>query len=194
MSDEHQSQITGYIFYIFTYLRFTHHVSRITGLLLVFAILLAFAAPVLAQEPVDPTPVVPVTDDQVNAIAKQLYCPVCENVPLDVCGTRACADWRAEIRAMLEQGKSEAEIKAYFADRYGQRVLATPEARGLDVLVWALPVVGVLAAIGVLVVTLRRLAPGALAAQATPLAKPDYTDLDPEYVDRLERELKELSG
>jgi hypothetical protein len=24
------------------------------------------------------------TDDEVNAIAKQLYCPVCENIPLDV--------------------------------------------------------------------------------------------------------------
>lgn len=163
------------------------------GLLLAFVMLPAFVVPAMAQEPVDPTPVSPVTDDQVNAIAQQLYCPVCENIPLDVCGTRACADWRAEIRAMLEQGKSETEIKAYFADRYGQRVLATPEARGLNVLVWVLPIVGVLAAIGVLAVTLRRLAPGALAAQAPSPARPDYADLDLEYVDRLERELKEFS-
>ena len=34
---------------------------------------------------------IPVTDDQVNAIAHDLYCPVCENTPLDVCGTQACA-------------------------------------------------------------------------------------------------------
>jgi cytochrome c-type biogenesis protein CcmH len=171
----------------------TRHASRIAGLGLILVLLLASAAPVLAQEPVDPTPESPITDDQVNAIAKQLYCPVCENIPLDVCGTRACADWRAEIRAMLEQGKSEAEIKGYFADRYGQRVLATPEARGLNVLVWVLPIIGVLAAVGVLAVTLRRLAPGALAAQAALPARPDYADLDPEYVDRLERELKEFS-
>ena len=26
-----------------------------------------------------------VTDDQVNAVAKKLNCPVCENVPLDAC-------------------------------------------------------------------------------------------------------------
>lgn len=174
--------------------RITCHVSRITVLLLAFATLPVFAAPVLAQEPIEPTPVSPVTDDQVNAIAEQLYCPVCENTPLDVCGTRACSDWRAEIRAMLEQGKSEAEIKGYFAARYGQRVLATPEARGLNVLVWALPVVGVIAAVGVLVVTLRRLAPGALTAQAASPARIDYADLDPEYVERLERELKEFSG
>ena len=45
-----------------------------------------------------------VTDDQVNAIAQQLYCPVCENVPLDVCPTAACAQWRATIREKLEAG------------------------------------------------------------------------------------------
>jgi cytochrome c-type biogenesis protein CcmH len=174
--------------------KITHHASPITGLVLVCAISLSFAAPALAQEPIEPTPLSPVTDDQVNAIAEQLYCPVCENIPLDVCGTRACADWRAEIRAMLEQGKSEAEIKGYFADRYGQRVLATPEARGLNVLVWALPVIGVLAALAVLAVTLRRLAPGALSAQATSPAKVSYAGLDMELVDRLERELKEFSA
>ena len=37
------------------------------------------------------------TDDEVNAIAKRLYCPVCENVPLDVCPTQACAQWRELI-------------------------------------------------------------------------------------------------
>ena len=34
------------------------------------------------------------TDDDVNAVAKQLYCPVCENIPLDACGTAACEQWR----------------------------------------------------------------------------------------------------
>ena len=32
----------------------------------------------------------PPTDDDVNAVAKQLYCPVCENTPIDVCPTQAC--------------------------------------------------------------------------------------------------------
>jgi cytochrome c-type biogenesis protein CcmH len=135
----------------------------------------------------------PVTADDVNRIAKKLFCPVCENVPLDVCGTQACADWRSEIRSMLSQGKSEQEIKAYFADRYGQRVLATPEARGLNTLVWVLPVVGVIAGVVVVVVALRRMAPGALDAEVGQ-AVVSYEDLDPEYVARLERDLQEMSG
>ena len=39
-----------------------------------------------------------ITDDEVNAVAKDVYCPVCESTPLDVCPTAACADWRELIR------------------------------------------------------------------------------------------------
>lgn len=160
--------------------------------------LLAAPAAVRAQDGGTPPPPAGeriVTDDEVNAIAKQLYCPVCENVPLDVCGTKACADWRDEIRAMLEEGRSEAEIKAYFVERYGRRVLATPEARGFDLLLWVLPPVVVIGGAVVLVITLRRMAPGALAAQAAPRqAALQYDDLDPQYVARLERDLEEFAG
>ena len=66
------------------------------------------------------------TDDDVNKIAKQLYCPVCESTPLDVCPTEACRQWREVIRTMLADGKSEAEIKQHFATQYGVRVLNVP--------------------------------------------------------------------
>jgi cytochrome c-type biogenesis protein CcmH len=79
------------------------------------------------------------TQDEVNAIAKQLYCPVCENVPLDVCGTQACAQWRELIREKLIEGWTEDEIKEYFSAQYGDRVLAEPPARGLNWLVYVIP-------------------------------------------------------
>ena len=79
------------------------------------------------------------SDDDVNAIASQLYCPVCENVPLDVCGTQACAQWRALIREKLVEGWSEDQIKEYFSTQYGDRVLAEPPARGLNWLVYVIP-------------------------------------------------------
>jgi cytochrome c-type biogenesis protein CcmH len=162
---------------------------------LVAACLLALASPALAQNGVGPTPQPggQVSDDQVNAVASQLYCPVCQNVPLDVCGTQACADWRAEIRVMLGQGQSVQDIKDTFAARYGQRVLATPEARGLNMLVWVLPVVGVIVGLVVVVIALRRMAPGALDAEVNRAAV-NYDELDPETLARLERDLKEMSG
>jgi len=81
-----------------------------------------WTTPVSAQ---GPTP----TDDEVNRIAKQMYCPVCENTPLDVCPTEACRQWRDLIRTMLAEGKSEEEIKQYFVAQYGIRVLAEPPNR-----------------------------------------------------------------
>ena len=79
------------------------------------------------------------SDDEVNAISKGLYCPVCENVPLDVCPTQACAQWRALIREKLIDGWTEDQIKQYFVDQYGDRVLAQPPARGLNWLIYILP-------------------------------------------------------
>jgi cytochrome c-type biogenesis protein CcmH len=81
------------------------------------------------------------TDDEVNAIAKQLYCPVCENIPLDACGTVACEQWRGIIRDKLKEGWTEDQIKNYFVAQYGDRVLAEPPRRGFNWLVYAVPVV-----------------------------------------------------
>ncbi len=118
------------------------HKNRILHTLLFLALLASFLAPAtaLAQENPPSTP----TDDEVNAIARQLFCPVCENVPLDVCGTQACAQWRELIREKLAEGWSEDEIKQYFADQYGARVLAEPPAEGFNWLVYVIPPVAFL--------------------------------------------------
>ena len=81
------------------------------------------------------------TDDDVNRIAKQLFCPVCESTPLDVCPTEACRQWRDLIRQMLREGKSEDEIKQYFVAQYGARVLAEPPNRLVS---YAVPVIAFL--------------------------------------------------
>jgi len=81
-----------------------------------------------------------VTDDDVNAVAQDLYCPVCENITLDTCGTEACADWRYEIRLQLEAGLNEDEIKADFVRRFGDRVVGTPYDPALRALSLATPV------------------------------------------------------
>ena len=102
--------------------------------LLTFCAVLLVVSPALAEEPF-PTP----SDDEVNAIARNMYCPVCENIPLDVCPTQACAQWREEIRDKLSQGWSEQDIYDYFVLKYGDRVLAEPPRRGLNWLAYIVP-------------------------------------------------------
>jgi cytochrome c-type biogenesis protein CcmH len=126
------------------------------------------------------------TDDQVNAIAKQLYCPVCENIPLDVCGTQACAQWRDLIREKLGQGWTETQIKQYFVDQYGDRVLATPPARGLNWLVYIVPPVVILAGAYLLY---RAFAIWRQPEKTSPTALESSPQSD-EYIRRLEEELK----
>ena len=116
------------------------------AILSVLVLALVFISSGTAQSDLPGTP----TDDEVNVIAKQLYCPVCENIPLDVCGTQACAQWRELIREKLAQGWTEVQIKNYFVEQYGDRVLATPPARGLNWLVYIIPPLAILVGLYIL--------------------------------------------
>lgn len=129
----------------------------------------------------------PPTDDEVNAIAKQLYCPVCENTPLDVCATQACAQWRDLIRLKLSQGESEEQIKQYFVDNYGARVLNEPPREGLNWLAYIVPPVVILIGAGFLVRALRMMRKPVVAAQAQGPRTDAPAD---DYVARLEAEVR----
>lgn len=111
---------------------------------------------VYAQDPA-PTraPIKAVSDNDVNLVAKKLYCPVCPNTPLDVCETTACKDWRAQIRDQLSQGWTEQAVMDYFVTQYGERVLAEPERGGFTSLVWMLPVLFVVLGLVIVWLVLR---------------------------------------
>lgn len=134
-----------------------------------------------------------VTDDEVNAIAKELYCPVCENTPLDVCPTEACRQWRELIRLQLSQGMTEEEIKQYFVDNYGARVLSEPPRTGLNWLIYILPPAMILAGAFILFRSFRawtkpevvEAGPGEERGEAS--SSPADAD---DYVARFEEELK----
>jgi cytochrome c-type biogenesis protein CcmH len=152
---------------------------------LYFLIIAISIVPVTAASAQQPTP----SDDEVNAIARQLFCPVCENTPLDVCPTEACRDWRELIRQMLAEGKTPNEIKQYFVDHYGARVLSEPPQTGLNWLVYVVPPVAFLIGFFLLFQAFRtwkRLPkePVTGAVAGSKLAPEDG------YVSRLEEELR----
>lgn len=131
----------------------------------------------------------PVTDDQINEVARQLYCPVCENIPLDVCPTQACAQWRALIKEKLEAGWSMDQIKDYFAVQYGDRVLGEPPRKGFNWLVYILPPVMILAGALFLGWLIRGMRSPKKGTGLQP-GKEDYASSGDEYIAQVEEELK----
>lgn len=129
----------------------------------------------------------PPTDDEVNAVAKQLYCPVCENTPLDVCPTQACAQWRDLIRLKLSEGQTDGQIKQYFVDNYGARVLNEPPRTGLNWLAYIVPPLAILIGAAFLVRAMRMMKKPVAAA---PVEGPRIEAPADDYVARLEEEIK----
>jgi cytochrome c-type biogenesis protein CcmH len=95
-----------------------------------------FCLPILAQD-------TPITPDDVNAVAERMYCPVCENVPLDDCGTTTCQQWKQEIADLLAQGKTSDEIINIFVAKYGEKVSGVPLNPLLRLLSFAIPIIGI---------------------------------------------------
>ena len=128
------------------------------------------------------------TDDEVNAVASKLYCPVCESTPLDVCPTEACRDWRELIRTMLAEGKTESEILKHFEDQYGARVLAEPPKQGFYWLVYLLPPAIILIGAVILFRSLKEWTKPKAASAGSGAERSAASSDD--YVARLEKELK----
>lgn len=163
--------------------------SRLILVILGLIVLLVIANSAYAQDPTRA-----VTDDEVNAIAKELYCPVCESTPLDVCATQACADWREVIRTKLAEGQTEEEIKAYFELQYGPRALAEPPRQGFTLGVWILPIVAVVIGGLIFLRYVRGLRTTPVQAEDQAIkADAGESEADPDdYRARIERELREM--
>jgi cytochrome c-type biogenesis protein CcmH len=128
------------------------------------------------------------TDNDVNLVAKKLYCPVCPNTPLDVCETKACQDWRAQIRDQLSAGWTEQQIIDYFVAQYGERVLAEPQRKGFTSLVWFLPLIVVLIGLGIVYEVLKGWKRQKLVSvPATPTSS-----ISKDVLEKIEREIREL--
>lgn len=150
--------------------------------LLIMALLIALiGGPTLAQDS-------GVTADEINTVAKRLYCPTCENIPLDACGTSACIDWRAEIGVMLNAGLDEQQIINAFVAEYGERVAATPQDPFLRALSLVTPYLIAVAAlvVGVFTFTRWQRNQSALVKAGMPTSQNDA-----DYRARLEHDLQE---
>ncbi|WP_333660081.1 cytochrome c-type biogenesis protein, partial [Meiothermus cerbereus] len=118
---------------------------------------------------------------RVFEIARELRCPVCQGESAAESNAGIAVEMRRIIAEQLAQGKSEAEIRAFFIERYGDWILYEPPARGLTLWVWLSPLLG----LGLLGFGLWR-----YLVRVGAQAKASVTDVSDEEIARLEAELQ----
>lgn len=99
--------------------------------------LMAFVAMTLAAT-------TPVPKNRAVALEERLRCPVCKSVSIAESLSPTAASMRRIVARQVAAGRSDAEVVEYFQRRYGPWVLIDPPKQGRTLLLWVLPVVGVL--------------------------------------------------
>ncbi|WP_018608451.1 cytochrome c-type biogenesis protein [Uliginosibacterium gangwonense] len=95
-------------------------------------------------------------DARVAHLTEQLRCLVCQNQSIAESQADLAMDLKREVREMLEAGKSDAEVRDFMVERYGDFVLYDPPMKTSTLLLWLGPLVLFLAAIGAFIWRLRQ--------------------------------------
>jgi cytochrome c-type biogenesis protein CcmH len=108
----------------------------------------------------------PKVEARLKAIAHELRCLVCQNQTIADSDAPLAVDLRQQTRAMIRDGKSDDEIRAYMVERYGDFVLYKPPFNAATATLWVAPGVLVVGGLLGLVVLLRRRREAGKAAAA----------------------------
>jgi cytochrome c-type biogenesis protein CcmH len=148
------------------------------------------ATPQPAEEPAEGVAAQDVSPDEVNTVARELWCPLCSGVRLDSCELKACDQMKDVIAIKLSEGEDTTSIKAYFVEQYGPQVLGEPPREGFNWLAWILPFLALIGG-GVFLLTKTRqmIRPAASAPAQTPRAAGQPDTPQDEYDRKLDEEL-----
>lgn len=151
-------------------------------LLLAAFLLIVVAFPVFAQE-----------GDPKEQLTKEIWCPVCNGIRLDVCEQAVCEQMRDMIDQELAAGKTPEQIKADFIDLYGPVVLGEPPREGFNLVAWIAPIVLLVGGIAIVVYMTRRWTarPAAPVASSSPAAGQSAPAPQDPYLARVERDLSD---
>lgn len=98
----------------------------------------------------------PALQTRYEQIIEEVRCLKCQNQSIKDSNAFLAADLRREIRRLLEEGKSDAEIYDFLVTRYGEFALYRPRASGKTLVLWLAPALLLLIGFAVLVRVLRR--------------------------------------
>ena len=142
--------------------------SPASGLLRVLFIALLMLGGLAHAQAIEPMPFANHAQElRFQHLTHQLRCPMCQNETLADSNAPIARDLRNQIFKLMQQGKSDDEIKQYLVDRYSDFVLYDPPVKSSTLLLWFGPLAILLAGAAVVVVTVRR------RGRAAPVAAAD---------------------
>ena len=98
----------------------------------------------------------PVVEQRLITISEEMRCLVCQNESLAGSRSDLANDLRRELRTLIKQGKTDAEIREFMVSRYGDFVLYRPPVKATTLLLWAGPFGLMILGVVALFVYLRR--------------------------------------
>ena len=119
-------------------------------------VLLALSAVSLQAREAAPLAPDEATEKRLVAISSELRCLVCQNESLSGSHAELANDLRREIRTLIQQGKSDAEIMDFMVSRYGDFVRYRPPLKGTTLLLWFGPGLLLVGGLGALLIYLCR--------------------------------------
>lgn len=129
------------------------------------------------------------SDQRAYTLDRELMCPVCDGQTIDQSHAQIAVDMKEIVREKIAEGDSNKDIRDYFVARYGEVILAAPEASGFNLLVWLMPALiaggGGLAVVWVLKNMRRKSAQLAAAGQNVTLADRQLK----QYLDKVDADI-----
>ena len=95
-------------------------------------------------------------EQRLIAIADELRCLVCQNESLAGSRAELAQDLRREIRSLIKQGKTDAEVLDFLVSRYGDFVRYRPPLKPSTWLLWSGPLILLGVGLTALMMFLRR--------------------------------------
>lgn len=81
----------------------------------------------------------PQIDARYDTLAHELRCLVCQNQSLAESGADLAEDLKREVRSLIAQGKTDAQIKTFLSSRYGDFILYKPPVQANTLVLWLGP-------------------------------------------------------
>ena len=105
-------------------------------------------------------------EERLRTLAEELRCLVCQNQTIADSNAPLALDLRNQIRTQIAEGRSDAQIRDYMVERYGDFVLYRPPLKPTTLLLWIGPFALLAIGIGVFAAVMRRNRPAARGAGA----------------------------